>query len=101
MKKILVTLMLVLIVALNGFAFAAPAEDDTAGKVNLNKATAAELAKIPGLTEPLANKILELRKVNGEFVDMSELLQVPGIDSKLLRQIEKNLFIEKASDCNC
>ena len=101
MKKWSTCLMLVLVLAMGASAFAAPAAEDTAGKINLNKATAAELAKIPGLNEALANKILDLRKVNGEFVDMSELLQVQGIDSKLLRQIEKNLFIEKASDCNC
>ena len=70
-------------------------------KLNLNAATAEELIKIPGLNKDLATKIIELREENGEFIDMEELLDVPGIDNKLLRQLKKHLIIESVDDCNC
>lgn len=71
------------------------------GKLNLNAATVEELVKIPGLNQEIAEKIIELRNENGEFIDMEELLDVDGIDNRLLRQLKKHLFIEAVDDCNC
>jgi len=71
-------------------------------KLNLNAATVEELSKVPGLDKALAEKIIALREENGgEFIDMEELLDIPGIDNKLLRQLKKHLFIESVDDCNC
>ncbi len=70
-------------------------------KINLNAATVEELSQVPGLNMDLAKKIVQLREENGEFIDMEELLSVPGIDSKLLRQLKKHLFIEDVEDCDC
>jgi competence protein ComEA len=75
--------------------------DDDEAKLNLNAATVKELVKIPGLNQDLAEKIIELREKNGEFIDMEELLDIPGIDNKLLRQLKKHLYIEPVDDCNC
>ena len=46
-------------------------------------------------------KIVKLREDNGEFIDMEELLSVPGIDNRLLRKLKKHLFVESVEDCNC
>lgn len=73
-------------------------EDD---KINLNSATVEELAKIPGLNQELAEKIIEVREENGEFVDMDELLDIEGIDMKLLRQLKKYIKVEELDGCNC
>ena len=70
-------------------------------KLNLNAATVEELSEIPGLNQDLAEKIIELREENEEYIDMEELLDIPGIDNKLLRQLKKHLFIESVDDCNC
>ena len=83
------------------FALAVGAHAENEDKLNLNAATAEQLAKVPGLNQDLAEKIIELRKENGEFIDMEELLDIPGIDNKLLRQLKKHLFIEPVDDCNC
>ena len=83
------------------FALAGSMVADDGDKINLNAATVEELAKVPGLNQELAEKIIELRKENGEFIDMEELLDIPGIDNKLLRQLKKYLFIEPVDDCNC
>jgi len=77
------------------------AEDENKEKLNLNAATVEELSKIPGLNKDIAEKIIELREENGEFVDMEELLDVPGINNQLLRQLKKHLIIESVDDCNC
>jgi competence protein ComEA len=88
--------MLLLLITLASGGFAQEQK-----KVNLNKATAEELSKIPGLNLDLAKKIVKLRKENGEFIDMEELLSVPGINNELLRKLKKYLFIESVDDCNC
>ena len=72
-----------------------------ADKINLNKATVEELSKVPGLNPDLAKKIIDARKENGEFVDMDELLDIDGIDAKLLRQLKKHLIIKSLDGCNC
>lgn len=98
MKKILIALTLMLALVVSATAvFAA----DNDGKINLNVATVEQLESIEGISHDLAEKIIELREENGEFVDMSELLDVEGVDNTLLRQLDKYLFIEAASDCNC
>lgn len=83
------------------FAFGGGVYAEDGDKLNLNAATAEELAEVPGLNKDLAAKIIELREENGEFIDMEELLDIPGVDSKLLRQLKKYLFIESVDDCNC
>lgn len=98
MKRLIIALIFVLSVVFTSLpAFAA--END--GKINLNKATVEQLVTITGISQELAEAIIEQRTENGEFVDIEELLEVDGIDSSLLRQLKKFLFIEPASDCNC
>jgi competence protein ComEA len=70
-------------------------------KLDLNKATVEELSKVPELNQDMAKKIIELREENGEFVDMEELLDIPGINTQLLRKLKKHLFIKELDDCNC
>ena len=76
------------------------ASDDKAGKINLNTATKEQLLEL-GLDETTADAVLELRKENGEFVDLDELLDVDGIDTKIIRQLKKKVYIEGAKGCNC
>lgn len=70
-------------------------------KIDLNSASVEELAKIPGLNQELAEKIIDAREDNGEFVDMEELLDIEGIDETLLNQLQKYLKIEEQDACNC
>lgn len=98
MKKICLILAFVLALALSAQAsFAA----DNSGKLNLNVATVEQLEAIDGISHELAEEIVKTRTDNGEFVDMSELLDIDGVDNALLRKLEKVIYIEPASDCNC
>ena len=76
------------------------AEDGKEGKINLNTATREQLIEI-GLDAALADQILELRKKNGEFVDIEELTDIDDIDAKQIRELQKKVFIEHVAGCNC
>lgn len=96
-KKIVYIMTLILVFSLLASELYAKDED----KINLNSATVEELEKVPGLNKELAEKIIAAREENGEFVDMEELLDVDGIDTKLLRQLKKHIKVEEMDGCNC
>lgn len=50
--------------------------------VNINKATAVELEKIPGVGPSMAKKIIEHRVSNGKFHSVEDLKNVSGIGDK-------------------
>lgn len=79
-------------------------EEKLVGKtVNINTATAEELATVPMITEELAEAIVEYREEAGEFQVIEELLQVDGFDRKLLRRIKTFLLLEGigGDECTC
>lgn len=50
-------------------------------EVNINTATAEELQALDGIGEVKAQAIVEYRSEHGDFKNMSDLTQVPGIGS--------------------
>ncbi len=72
--------------------------------VNINKATAEEIAKsCPLIPLGLAKKIVQYRQEMGVFQALEELLQVEGFDKKLLNRVKPFLLLEGlgGSDCTC
>ena len=63
-------------------AAAAPAAA-AAGKININQATAAQLALLPRIGEKVAERIVEYRKDHGDFARPEDLMEVKGIGEKL------------------
>jgi competence protein ComEA len=64
----------------------APAWPYHAGRLDLNTATAADLATLPGIGEKLAARIIADRDARGPFGAVEDLERVPGIGpSKLAR----------------
>jgi competence protein ComEA len=65
-------------------------------KVELNKATADQLGRCPGLNSTLARAILEYRQKSGPFKTPEDLLKVKGITKdvldKLKPRLEKNIL---------
>lgn len=59
-----------------------PADHSSAGQVNVNHATAAELTAGLGISAKDADAIVAYREQNGDFKTIADLTKVPGIDTK-------------------
>jgi competence protein ComEA len=75
-------------------AFSAPSWAGTAGKINLNKATAAELSQLKGIGMKYAERIVEFRDKNGPFKQVEDLLKVQGIGPKTLEKNKGRITVE-------
>jgi competence ComEA-like helix-hairpin-helix protein len=81
----------IMLVLIAGFLFNAtaggaaktPAKSPAPAKVDLNKATAEQLSKCPGITPALAKAIVEYRK-SGAFKTAADLLKVKGMTKEIL-----------------
>jgi competence protein ComEA len=52
-------------------------------KININQASAAQLAMLPRIGEKVAERIVDYRKEHGSFGRPEELMEVKGIGEKL------------------
>jgi competence ComEA-like helix-hairpin-helix protein len=67
------------------------------GVVNVNTATAPELARLPGIGEAKARAILQAREQRGGFESVEDLLEVKGIGSSALERIRPFVVLEGKS----
>lgn len=65
---------------------AVPAETGD-GLIHVNTATAADLEALPGVGPVLAERIVSHRETNGDFEQVEDLLQIPGIGEAKLGSI--------------
>ncbi|MBP6468937.1 MAG: helix-hairpin-helix domain-containing protein, partial [Chloroflexi bacterium] len=63
------------------------------GKVNINRATAAELTAVAGIGPEIANAIIAHRADTGNFQTLAQLINVPGIGEKKLAQLRSVLTL--------
>jgi competence ComEA-like helix-hairpin-helix protein len=64
------------------------------GPISINKASTDELMQLPHIGKKLAIAIIEYRKTHGDFKATSELIRVPGIGPKIVRDIEDLVTVE-------
>jgi competence ComEA-like helix-hairpin-helix protein len=62
-------------------------------KLDINRATLAELVAVPGLGSRTAQAIIDLRSKKGSFSKLDELLEVRGIKEKKLAQLSAHLTV--------
>ena len=89
----LVTLVCLLLAALP----AAAAEDAggaTESVVNINQASATELARLPRVGPALAQRIIDFREENGPFEHPDDLLLVRGIGEKTYAMMAPYVAVE-------
>ncbi|MFM8320908.1 MAG: ComEA family DNA-binding protein [Chloroflexota bacterium] len=67
---------------------AAPPAAQTAGKININTATAAELESLPWIGPATAQKIIAYRQAHGPFKTIQAIIEVPGIGQKTFEAIQ-------------
>ncbi|MGD9946844.1 MAG: ComEA family DNA-binding protein [Desulfobulbus sp.] len=84
MKKLYLTLLLVLFFATAAFA-----------KVNINSATAAELATLNGIGTAKAEAIVAYRTAHGKFATVEDLTKVKGIGDKIIEKIKPEVTIDE------
>ena len=61
------------------------------GSVDVNAADAVELAAVPGIGRAVASRIVELRKREGSFASLDELLDVAGMTQSRLERARSYL----------
>jgi competence protein ComEA len=83
MKKLYLTLMLVLFFATAAFA-----------KVNLNTANEDELATLTNIGKVKAEAIIAYRNENGKFTTVKDLAKVKGIGDKIIEKIKDDVTID-------
>lgn len=66
----------------------------TQDKVNINTANVDEIASINGLSETLANKIVEYREINGSFNTLEEIMNVTGIGIKTYEKVRDYITLK-------
>ncbi|MGV8074222.1 MAG: ComEA family DNA-binding protein [Syntrophobacteraceae bacterium] len=64
------------------------------GKVNINKAPASELEKLPGIGAKTAELIIAEREKSGGFKSTDDLKNVKGIGDKKFEKIKDKITIE-------
>lgn len=68
-------------------------QNDTPGKININTATAKELAMLPGIGQTYAQRIVDYRNEHGLFASIYELENVNGIGSKRIQAISEYITV--------
>lgn len=61
--------------------------------LNINAASAEELAALPGIGEVLAGRIVDYRTEHGPFTAVEDLTKVSGIGEKKLSELEGHITI--------
>lgn len=62
-------------------------------QVDLNEADSAALIEVKGIGPYFCKKILELRERLGSFADVSQLLEIKGMDEEKLQRIGNQIFV--------
>jgi len=65
--------------------------------IDINNATAEELATLPGLGATVAQNIVSFRNANGPFSAVDDLLKVEGMDQDKLNVIRNMVVIGEGS----
>jgi hypothetical protein len=66
-------------------------------KLDLNRATVADLEKIPGVTRAFAQRIIATREKQGGFTSVAALRDIKGVTAELLIVLRENLTVNPAT----
>ena len=89
-KKLIAVCVTLLVI----FAFLGPVWGQEAERVNINKASAQELAKLKKVGPKYAVRIVEHRQKYGPFKLTEELMEVPGIGLGTYNRIKDQIIAQ-------
>jgi competence protein ComEA len=95
-KWILGALLLVSTCAISGAATGksgAAAKAAPSGTININSASAEQIALLPRVGIKLAERVVEYRKTNGPFKKVEDLMEVKGVGEKLFVVLRPHLSV--------
>ncbi len=70
-----------------------PVPASAAESINLNSATAAQIASLPGIGQKTAELVVQYRQKNGPFKKIEEIMNVRGIGEKSFLRIKDRLTV--------
>jgi competence protein ComEA len=76
------------------FTFIGPVWGQEIEKININKASAEELARLQTVGPKHAVRIIEHRKKYGPYKLTEELMEIPGIGPSTYDRIKDHIFVE-------
>jgi competence protein ComEA len=74
-------------------AAASTASADASGVINVNSASAEQIAFLPRVGIKLAERVVEYRKSNGPFKKIEDLMEVKGVGEKLFVALKPHLTV--------
>ena len=81
-KYLVLSLVVVVIAALAPALWSQQVQEERTEKVNINTATAEEIAQLKNIGSTYAMRIVEYRQQNGPFEKPEDILKVKGIGEK-------------------
>ena len=94
-KKFLVlSLVVVVIAAFTPAVWSQSAQEQETEKVNINTATAEEIAQLKNIGSTYAMRIVEYRQENGPFEKPVDILKVKGIGEKTYELNKNKIVVE-------
>ena len=93
-RKMIVAVLLVLVVIVGLFSIL-NAKAAEVQKININTASAEELAQLTGIGPSHATKIVAYREKNGPFKMPEDLMQVSGIGQKTFDTNQELIIVEE------
>lgn len=71
----------------------APYRFETAGKININTASADELTLLPGIGKTYADRIVEHRSKYGPYLSIEEITNIKGISKSRFEAIKEYITV--------
>ncbi len=73
---------------------AQPATVADFGHVDINRGSAEELRRLPGIGPVLAERVIQYRRKHGKFASIRDIQNVKGIGVKRFAQLEPHIHID-------
>jgi len=86
-------LAFVAVLCVAGLAAADSSEAASGKKININQASAKDLANLPRIGSKVADRIVEYRQAHGAFARVEDLMEVKGVGEKLFTQLKPYLSL--------